>query len=130
MAAIDEIVFHQLLHWHHFYDRSTPEVSLVSDGALHAAELMVLVAGFFLHADMRRRGTLDAAHARAGAFLGLGGFQLWDGIIDHKVLRTHQIRYEVDIAPYDVAWNAGGAVLLVIGIVLLVRARGAAAARA
>lgn len=24
MAAVDEIVFHQLLAWHHFYDRSTP----------------------------------------------------------------------------------------------------------
>ena len=39
MAAVDEIVFHQLLGWHHFYDRSTSEVGLMSDGFLHAAEL-------------------------------------------------------------------------------------------
>ena len=34
---VDEVVFHQLLHWHHFYDRSTGAVGLVSDGLLHAA---------------------------------------------------------------------------------------------
>nr|WP_241429132.1 DUF2243 domain-containing protein [Agrococcus sp. ARC_14] len=30
VAFIDETVFHQLLHWHHFYDRGTPELGLVS----------------------------------------------------------------------------------------------------
>lgn len=32
MAGIDEIIFHQVLAWHHFFDRSTPAVSLLSDG--------------------------------------------------------------------------------------------------
>ena len=45
MAAIDEIVFHQLLGWHHFYDRPTRSVALLSDGILHATELIVVVAG-------------------------------------------------------------------------------------
>ena len=27
-AFIDETVFHQSLHWHHFYDKSTPDVEL------------------------------------------------------------------------------------------------------
>jgi hypothetical protein len=31
-AFLDEVVFHQLLHWHHFYDKSTLAVGLVSDG--------------------------------------------------------------------------------------------------
>jgi uncharacterized membrane protein len=101
MAAIDEIVFHQLLGWHHFYDRSTSDVGLLSDGLLHTAELLALVAGFFLYADLRRRHALAAAHARAGFFLGLGLFQLFDGIVDHKLLRLHQIRYGVDVTPYD-----------------------------
>lgn len=35
-AFVDETVFHQLLHWHHFYDKSTPDVGLVSDGLFHA----------------------------------------------------------------------------------------------
>ncbi|MFD5266335.1 DUF2243 domain-containing protein [Streptomyces sp. NPDC058335] len=122
MAAADEIVFHQLLGWHHFYDRSTTGVGLLSDGLLHTAELLALVAGFFLSADLRRRGVMAAAHLRAGIFLGLGLFQLFDGIVDHKVLRVHQIRYGVDVTPYDWAWNLGGLVLLLVGCALTVRA--------
>ncbi|MEE1940210.1 DUF2243 domain-containing protein [Streptomyces sp. TRM 70361] len=122
MAAVDEIVFHQLLNWHHFYDRATPTVGLLSDGLLHTAELLGLVAGFVLYADLRRRRALSVPHARAGLFLGLGGFQLFDGIVDHKLLRLHQIRYGVDLLPYDLAWNAAGLVLLGIGAALAVRA--------
>ncbi len=122
MAAVDEILFHQILGWHHFYDRSTTSVGLLSDGLLHSAELLALVAGFFFHADLRRRQALAAAHARAGFFLGLGIFQLFDGIVDHKLLRLHQIRYGVDATPYDWAWNITGLVLLLIGVVLAVHA--------
>jgi uncharacterized membrane protein len=123
MAAIDEIVFHQLLSWHHFYDRSTSEVALMSDGFLHAAELVVLVAGFFLFADLRRRHALAGRSAWAGLFLGLGGFQLFDGVVDHKVLRVHQVRYGVDTLPYDLAWNGGALLLLAVGLVLALRSR-------
>ena len=123
MAAIDEIVFHQLLSWHHFYDRSTSEVALMSDGFLHAAELVILVAGFFLFADLRRRPALAPRAGWAGLLLGMGGFQLWDGVIDHKVLRIHQVRYGVDTLPYDLAWNGGALLLLIMGGVLWVRSR-------
>ncbi|UUS29821.1 MULTISPECIES: DUF2243 domain-containing protein [Streptomyces] len=123
MAAVDEIVFHQILAWHHFYDRSTPRIGLLSDGLLHTAELLALVAGFFLLADLRRRGALARPYAWSGFFLGLGGFQLFDGIVDHKVLRVHQIRYGVDTAPYDWAWNLGGLLLLLVGAGLALRAR-------
>ncbi|WP_409474787.1 DUF2243 domain-containing protein [Streptomyces sp. HC307] len=122
MAAVDEIVFHQILGWHHFYDRSTTSVGLLSDGLLHSAELLALVAGFFLHADLRRRQALAPAHAWAGFFLGLGIFQLFDGIVDHKLLRLHQIRYGVEVTPYDWAWNITGLILLLVGVVLAVHA--------
>ena len=123
MAAIDEIVFHQLLSWHHFYDRSTSEIALMSDGFLHAVELVVLVAGFFLFADLRRRHALVPRAGWAGLLLGMGGFQLFDGVVDHKVLRIHQVRYGVDTLPYDLAWNASALLLLVVGAVLWVRSR-------
>ncbi|MGQ5263430.1 DUF2243 domain-containing protein [Micromonospora sp. ZYX-F-536] len=123
MAAVDEIVFHQLLAWHHFYDRSTPSVALLSDGLLHAAELIGLVAGFVWFADLRRRAALATRHAWGGFLLGAGGFQVFDGLVDHKVLRLHQIRYGVHLVPYDVLWNVGGAVLLLAGAALVWRAR-------
>lgn len=123
MAAVDEIVFHQILAWHHFYDGSTSDVALLSDGLLHAAELVFLVAGFFLFADVRRRQVLAPRAAWAGFSLGLGGFQLFDGLVNHKILRLHQIRYDVDLLPYDVAWNLAGAALLVAGSALVWRSR-------
>jgi uncharacterized membrane protein len=123
MAAVDQIVFHQLLAWHSFYDRSTPDVALFSDGLLHAAELIAVVGGFFLVADLRYRRALDRQSAWAGFFLGAGGFQLFDGIIDHKVLRLHQIRYDVDILPYDIAWNLSALLLIGVGLVLWQRVR-------
>jgi uncharacterized membrane protein len=123
MAAVDEIVFHQLLHWHHLVDRSTSGVALVSDGVLHALELAALVGGFVRYADLRRQGLVDLPVVRAAFVLGLGGFQLFDGVVDHKLLRIHQIRYGVDLLPYDLAWLGGGAVVTLIGIALLRRAR-------
>ena len=123
MGSVDEIVFHQLLAWHSFYDRAGGTVGLVSDGLLHAATLSAVVAGLALLADLRRRGGFDAGRWWAMVLLGAGAFQLWDGVVDHKLLRLHQIRYGVDLLPYDLAWNIAGGLLLLIGIVLAVRSR-------
>ena len=125
MAAVDEIVFHQLLRWHHFFDLSTPAIGIVSDGLLHAVELVALVAGFFLIADLLRSGTFAKQWAVAGAFVGMGGFQLFDGLVHHKLLRIHQVRYGVDLLPYDLAWNGAGLLLLLVGVWLWRRARAA-----
>ncbi len=54
VAFFDETVFHQLLHWHHFYDRSTTDVGLVSDGLFHAFSWFATVAALFLLAQLRR----------------------------------------------------------------------------
>lgn len=126
MAAVDEIVFHQLLGWHHFYDDATADIGILSDGILHTLELFAFAAGFFLMLDARRRPDFRAVHGWAGFLVGLGAFQLWDGIVDHKLLRLHQIRYGVDVVPYDVAWNVAGAALLAAGLVLTLRLRRAA----
>ncbi|HSJ67003.1 MAG TPA: DUF2243 domain-containing protein [Anditalea sp.] len=118
MAAVDTIIFHQILSWHHFYDLSTTEIGLLSDGLLHSAELIALVAGFFILMDLNRNQALAKGRAWAGFFLGLGGFQLFDGLINHKVLRLHQIRYVDNVLPYDIAWNIAALILLGIGTYL------------
>ncbi|MFI1659160.1 DUF2243 domain-containing protein [Streptomyces sp. NPDC020472] len=43
IAALDNIVFHQVLGRHHFYDRSVPAVGLLSDGPLHPAAVLGLI---------------------------------------------------------------------------------------
>ena|SRR5690554_3645766 len=123
MAAVDEIVFHQLLGWHHFYDRSTSQVGLLSDGLLHAAELVLLVASGFLIADLARRRTLHRRSLAGGTLVGAGVFQLFDGLVNHKVLGLHQVRYGVDLLPYDLAWNIAGALLVLVGALVLLSAR-------
>ncbi len=117
MGALDEIVFHQLLQWHHFYVHTHPQGQIVSDGLLHVFTLAMLLLGACLLWERRQRiaSVPGRAPFLAGFLLGLGGFQLFDGIVDHKILRLHQIREDTDnLLPYDLAWNAG-AVLLLIG---------------
>ncbi len=122
-AFLDEVVFHQLLHWHHFYDRSTLAAGLVSDGLFHTFGWIAVVVGLFLFADLQRRGATVPGRVWAGGFLSAGAFQLYDGLVHHKLLGLHQVRYGVDLLPYDLAWNASGAVALLVGVVLLVRVR-------
>jgi len=123
MAAIDEVVFHQLLAWHHFFDWGTPAFSLLSDGLLHSAELILFVLGFFMFSRLYRRGALNRTAAWAGFILGMGAFQLFDGIVDHKLLRLHQIRYVENVLLYDVIWNGIALLLLLVGYLLFRRAR-------
>jgi uncharacterized membrane protein len=120
-AFLDETLFHQLLHWHHFYDKSTSTAGLVSDGYFHAFGWLAVVGGLFLFADLQRRRASDRRRVLGGGFLGWGAFQLYDGLFQHKVLGLHQIRYGVDLVPYDVVWNVAGGLGVVIGLVLLLR---------
>lgn len=118
-AFVDESVFHQILHWHHFYDLGTPAMGLVSDGLFHAVGFLATVIGFFLLADLHRRHATVPKRVWAGFMLGFGGFEVYDGLFQHKVLHIHQIRYHVNLLPYDLTWNITGAVIIVIGVLLL-----------
>lgn len=122
-GTLDEVVLHQLLHWHHFYDRSTRAVGLVSDGLFHIVSTALLVWGVTRMWDDRSRPYPDwARRLLAGICLGAGGFNLYDDTIQHKVLRLHQVRPNADNwLPYDAAFIGAAAVLLVVGVVLLHR---------
>jgi uncharacterized membrane protein len=123
IAFLDEAVFHQILHWHHFYDRATPDIGLVSDGIFHAVSWAATVGALFMLADLRRRHAFWPARWWGGVLVGAGGFQLYDGTVQHKLLGLHQIRYVPDLRPYDLTWNIAAVVLVVIGILLIVRTR-------
>ena len=121
VAFIDEAVFHQLLHWHHFYDKSTTAIGLVSDGFFHAFSWFATVGSLFMLADLRRRSGWLPMRWLGGLLLGAGGFQLYDGTIQHKWMRLHQIRYSVNILPYDIVWYITSVLMIILGIILLVR---------
>lgn len=119
VAFIDETIFHQLLHWHHFYDKSSLNIGLVSDGLFHAFSWFATIGGLFMVADLRRRNTFWLKRWQGGMMLGGGGFNLYDGIIQHKWMRIHQIRYVDNVIVYDWIWNILAAVLMLIGLFLL-----------
>ncbi|MFA1821019.1 DUF2243 domain-containing protein [Virgibacillus oceani] len=123
IAFIDETVFHQLLQWHHFYDRSTTEIGLISDGLFHAFSWFATIGGLFMLADLRRRQALNWLYWWGSVLVGAGLFQLYDGLIQHKVLRVHQVRYVENIWLYDLVWNAAGALLLITGLIIIRRVR-------
>lgn len=121
MGAIDEIVFHQLLQWHHFYVHTTRFWQTFSDGLFHLFTASVWFVAVLLL--WRRRALLArAAGGRAfwGAFLlGMGGFQTFDGVVSHRLLGLHPVRVGADpMWPYDVLWIASGLVLVAQGWVL------------
>ena len=124
-AFVDEVVFHQLLQWHHFYDRSTTSAGLFSDGLFHAFGWFAVVAGLFLFADLRRWHEVLLPRWVGGVLLGAGAFQLYDGTVQHKLMGLHQIRYEVDLLVYDTVWNVIAVLLLAAGALLTYRTRAA-----
>ncbi|TKV29181.1 DUF2243 domain-containing protein [Arthrobacter sp. NamB2] len=123
IAFVDEAVFHQLLHWHHFYDRSTPAAGLVSDGVFHAFSWFATVASLFLFADLRRRSALSIRRWFGGILIGIGAFQLFDGLVQHKLLDLHEVRYGVNLLPYDLMWNGAALAFLIAGILVLLTLR-------
>jgi len=118
IGAIDEIIFHQLLQWHNFYVDTTERWRIFSDGLLHAFTLSMLFFGAWqLWQHRQPFSTIVSSRPFwAGVLLGGGGFQLWDGVVDHWLLRLHPVREGVDnIWLYDAAWIASALVLLAIG---------------
>lgn len=123
MAVVDEVVFHQLLQWHHFYDLSTTRIGILSDGLLNSFAWFAAIFSLFMLADLRRRNALWPLKWTGAVFLGAGTFQLFDGLVNHKILNVHQVKYGVDLLPYDLTWNIAGAVLLLIGLFILLQTR-------
>ncbi|WP_163538418.1 DUF2243 domain-containing protein [Gracilibacillus sp. YIM 98692] len=122
-AFIDETIFHQLLRWHHFYDKSTTDIGLISDGLFHAFSWFATIGGLFILADLRRRNALWLRRWWGGLLLGAGGFQLYDGTIQHKLMRIHQIRYVENVFVYDLIWNVLAVLMIIVGLSLISRTR-------
>ncbi|EMF47833.1 OrfL2 [Planococcus halocryophilus Or1] len=91
VALIDEAVFHQILGWNHFYDKSTTAVGLFSDGLFHTFSWFATVASLFLLADFKRRNFFWLKRWISGMFLGGGLFQLFDGLVQDKLLEQVKI---------------------------------------
>jgi uncharacterized membrane protein len=129
IGFLDEAVFHQLLQWHTFYWNTNQHGRILSDGLFHVFSTLVLLGGTF----RLWFGTLP--HPRpllAGILIGAGGFNAYDGIVQHLLLHLHLVNERVCPAPergnsiltcradipFEVAWIALGLLILWAGIAL------------
>jgi uncharacterized membrane protein len=118
VGALDEIILHQLLQWHNFYVHTTASGRIISDGLFHIISSTLLLLGAFRLWTQRRRISQvgSARPLTAGVLLGMGGFNLYDGIIQHKLLQLHPVREGVaNQLPYDLIFNAIAVGLLLSG---------------
>ncbi|PZM63861.1 DUF2243 domain-containing protein [Paenibacillus dendritiformis] len=123
VGFLDDTVFHQLLHWHHFYDKSTTGIGLFSDGLFHSFSWFATIGSSFMLVALHRQRAWQAGLWWGGVLLGGGAFQLYDGIIQHKLMRLHQIRYVDNVYIYDWIWNIIAAAMIIAGVFLLIRGR-------
>ncbi|MDF1510237.1 DUF2243 domain-containing protein [Robertmurraya sp. DFI.2.37] len=121
VAFLDEAIFHQILHWHHFYDKSTLSIGLISDGLFHALSWFATIGGLFLLADLRRRNEFVLKGWIGAVLLGGGAFQLYDGLIQHKLMKIHQIRYVENVIIYDLIWNFIAIIMILSGLLLIIK---------
>jgi uncharacterized membrane protein len=130
VGFIDEAVFHQLLQWHNFYWDTSDTGRILSDGLFHVVSTLLLLWGTY------RLWRGPAPHARvllAGTLLGGGGFNAYDGIVQHIILHLHLVNEYVcampqsgdnsvftcphDI-PFEVVWIGVGLALVGAGLAL------------
>ena len=126
---VDGIVFHQILQWHNMLSAQLPPVDVVSikvnmlwDGLFHAGVWIMSAVGIALlwRAGTRKDTGWSGRVLLGAALSGWGLFNLVEGLLDHHLLRLHHVyEYTPNHLPYDLAFLAFGALLLVAGIALV-----------
>ena len=117
---IDGIVLHQLLQWHGMLTNKIAPVTVVAksvnmfwDGLFHLFTLAVVCTGVVLQwkllgrQDINRSGKL----LWGGLLSGWGLFNIVEGVIDHHILKLHNIK---EITPNPGLWNYGFLILSVV----------------
>ena len=129
-GLLDGLLLHQVLQWHHMVSAVDPPSSVealerntLGDGLFHAFAWLATVAGVFLL--WRANGI---AHRGApttllvgGLLVGVGAFNLVEGVVDHFVLGLHHVRDGPDAFAYDAAFLVVSALVFVAGSALLRR---------
>ncbi len=139
-AFLDETLLHQLLQWHTFYWNTDQHGRLLSDGLFHLFSTLLLLWGALRL--WRTRTAWDKLNRNAifaALLIGAGGFNLYDGIVQHVILHLHIVNEHVcstpaslqqtflgicmnDI-PYEIVFDLVAIVILTTGILLWPRTR-------
>ncbi|OLY94709.1 hypothetical protein BUE76_06770 [Cnuella takakiae] len=128
---IDGIMLHQILQWHEMLSNKIPPTDLVAktvnmfwDGIFHAFCLLVVLVGVVMLWKTGRRADADRSGNLlwGGLLAGWGLFNILEGLMDHHILKLHNVR---EITGNVAAWNFGflgfSVVLLGVGWRLISR---------
>ncbi|WP_186579002.1 DUF2243 domain-containing protein [Aquibacillus kalidii] len=121
LGAVDGIVFHQLLQWHHMVLSPNIKLEIITDGFFTAAFSTLLVwGGIKIFYDARNNELGNSWQIfLAGMFIGGGVFNLAEGIIDHHILQVHRVKPNADNPLlYDLAFLASGLLLVIVGMLI------------
>ncbi len=103
-------------------DYVAKSVNMFWDGIFHAFTLIVVIIGIVLLYKLQLRN--DVARSSkiftGGLILGWGLFNLVEGIIDHQILKLHNVK-EVSATPnaYNIGFLAFSVVLSTTGFALI-----------
>jgi uncharacterized membrane protein len=120
---IDGIALHQILQWHEMLSFRMPPTTVLAktvnmfwDGVFHAFCLIVVVIGVIMLWKLLRRQDIDrSGNLLGGGFLlGWGLFNIVEGVIDHHLLKLHNVK---EISSNPEAWNWG---FLGLSVVMLI----------
>ena len=138
-AFLDETLLHQLLQWHTFYWYTDQHGRILSDGLFHAFSTLLLLWGTFrLWRGRDAWNPFNRNAITAAILMGAGGFNLYDGIVQHVILRLHIVNELVcssplsqrqtflgictnDI-PYEIVFDLIALIILGAGVILWRRA--------
>ncbi|HEY0066532.1 MAG TPA: DUF2243 domain-containing protein [Flavisolibacter sp.] len=110
---VDGIVLHQVLQWHEMISNRLPPNTLVNksvnmfwDGIFHAFTLIVTLIGVILLWKLLKRNDVDRSGRllAGGMLIGWAVFNIVEGIIDHHLLKLHNVR---EITASQDLWNYG-----------------------
>lgn len=108
---MDGIFLHQILQWHEMLSAKLPPTNYVNksvnmfwDGIFHAFTLIVTLVGIVLLWRLLRREDIDKSGFvfSGGLMTGWGVFNIVEGIIDHQLLKLHNVR---EITDKPEIWN-------------------------
>jgi uncharacterized membrane protein len=125
LGAIDGIVFHQLLQWHHMVDSPNIRLELITDGFFTAAFSALLIwGGIKIFADARKAKLGYSLNIFIGGILIGGGiFNIVEGIVNHHILQVHRVRpLAENPLLYDLSFLAIGLLLFLLGLFIKSRA--------
>jgi uncharacterized membrane protein len=129
---IDGILLHQILQLHEMFsakiaatDYVGKSINMFWDGVFHFFCFVVVLTGIILlwklsgRTDINRSGKLLAG----GLLIGWSLFNIVEGILDHHLLKLHNVvEFSTNHTPGNLAFLVGSVIMLVIGYALKISA--------